>query len=146
MKIHLTKNEGPIDGYFWASPENPSFNGDYLKLGAYCYEGQVTEIYGPDFLDNIEGQSLKSFLNYLNNMMGHGATIKIGGTEPYILAKMLKERRLDLSEFNHIMFSKKLAGLHPLPFIKGILMESMTISSIDVDYNDALYTIGATKL
>jgi hypothetical protein len=146
MKIHLTKNEGPIDGYFWASPENPSFGGDYFKLGDYCYEGQVTEIYGPDFLDNIEGQSLQSFLGYLTNLMGHNASIKIGGTEPYILAKMLGERKIELADFNHIMFSKKLEGLHPLPFVKDVLMKSMIILSIDVDYNDALYTIGAKKL
>lgn len=144
MKIQLTTNEENIEGYFWGSPANPSFHGNLEKLNDYCYNGQATEIYAPSILDYIDGHNVGRIIGVLSDLLGFGAKIVIGGTDPYILSKQLIERKLSVAEYNHIIFGQKIPvkGFHPLPFIKDIIQKSnIRILNIAVDYSETLYTI-----
>lgn len=148
MKIQLTTNEEQMDGYFWASPQNKEFHGNFLKLNDCCYNGQATEIYGPVILDSIEGNQIENLIKSLSDLLSFNGKIIIGGTDPHILARQLVDRNISVAEFNHLLFSEKnlIKGLHPLPFVKGALQKhNIKITNIVVDYSEGLYTIEGTR-
>lgn len=144
MKIQLTTTEEQIDGYFWASPQNTQFHGNFHALNDCCYNGQATEIYGPVILDSIEGAQVEQLIKGLADLLAFNGKIVIGGTDPHILAKQLVDRNISVAEFNHLLFSDKstVKGMHPLPFIKGALQRhNIKVTDIVVDYSEGLYTI-----
>lgn len=148
MRIQLTTTEEQMDGYFWASPKNKKFSGDFNNLSGYCRNAQCLEIYGPDILDYIEPSKINEVLGHYSNLLRSGSKITVGGTDPYLLSKELCNRHINGAEYNYIIYGRPgVCGLHPIPAIKQILQNAqIKINDISVIYKDAMYCIEGTKL
>lgn len=148
MKIQVTTNEINRAGYFWASPDNSELStaDNFLNLSNVCHPGECDEVYGPQILDSIPVDKLENVLLEWVRLLKKDGIIKVGGTDPYMVSKLLLDRKINTSEFNHVLSGKYFAAAHPLSFIKEFFRKiNMKILSIKAGYDDGLYVVEAQK-
>ncbi len=148
MKIHITLDDPAREGYFWASPKNILFDGDYTRLDKYCYIGQCEEIYAPGFLDYLEYEKIPDVISSWVNILKRGGKLIIGGIDSYIMAKLYISRNIPINKLNNIYFGRELLvkSFNSVEDIKGLLFEAnMTIDTISLNAIDPQFVIEAHK-
>jgi predicted SAM-dependent methyltransferase len=106
MKIQVTLSEPQKEGYFYASPLNEKFDQDYGNFTKTFAPAEVTEFYAPDFLDFLNYEMVEPIIEHWMHMLAPGGLITIGGSEPYIIAKQLISRRINLEELSERLFRR----------------------------------------
>lgn len=148
-KVQVTVDQPHIGGYFYASPQNKSIKGDFLNLSDFFEECQCSEIYAPEILDAVEIKLGAQLMEVWTRLLGLNGKIFLGGTDPYLLAKISINRGINLKDLNDILFNRPyfVRSLMSIEYVKDKLIKlNLQINNISIDYATSKYVIEAEKI
>lgn len=106
MKLHLSINSTPINGYTNVSPtggENTVLS-RIDNLEGIVDEAECTEILAEDVMDFFPASRILDILKYYTSKLRHGGKIIIGGSDFQSVCKCIITKRLDAVEANKILY------------------------------------------
>ena len=148
-KVQLTVDDHPRDGYLYASPKNQEFSKDYKNFGGQYDVGEITEIYGPNFVDYFPTNAITPIISNWYNLLRTNGKLVIGGKDPYILAKRLISRSISIDDYNKELFtgSGRLLSMIGAVNLRKTLEEiGFVIDLVYFDNDKTNYTISARKV
>ena len=84
MKLHLSVNQSPLNGYLNLDTKpikpdkQPTFTGTFTDLYDMIEQSECTEILADNILDYIISKDVYSTLEYWVKLLRHGGTLIIG--------------------------------------------------------------------
>lgn len=102
MKLNLTKT--PLNSYENSTKE---------KLDS-VYDGQCSEIYGPDFLDTLTLNEYKPLISKLCKKLEHGGKLILGGIDLIEFMKNVQNYTINVEDFNLTVYSDNRQGMFTL--------------------------------
>lgn len=118
MKLHISINKAPLNGYTNISPMGgeEKFICNPKNLEGLVEDAQCTEIIAEDILDYIASNDILNFLTYYVKKLRHKGKLIIGGTDLYSLCKAVVTKNLNVLLTNHLLHGEQ---THPWDFKYG---------------------------
>lgn len=150
MKIQLTIDQPPRDGYFYASPSNPDKNvsDNFLDLQKFARACQCSHIYAPAILDALTFEDIPKHLSKWVSLLEPNGKILVGGTDAYLLAKLIISRGITMGQINSLLFNKPffIRAITSIEYIKTLFLQmNLEITNIGADYSVSSFIVEATK-
>lgn len=148
-KIQITIDQPNINGYIYASPDNKELKQDFIELSQFATECEVSEIYAPEILDALTSDNITKYITEWISLLKVGGKLIIGGTDIYLLSKMIIHRNIDLKTLNELLFKRSyfIRSFSSIEHIRGFLeAQDLYITNISTDYSASSFTIEAKKI
>lgn len=111
MKLYLSINKSPLNGYIHIDPApangNNAFCGNLLNLTNIVYFNECSEIIVEHLLDSLDYNTRQTALKHFYNLLKPEGKIIIIGNDIIEIAKSLLINEIDVSTVNKILYDRK---------------------------------------
>jgi len=109
MKIYLTINNQPLNGYVTVDPtcSQPSADciiSDIKQIDHICSDSECEEILAPEVVDYIGAKELVSTITHWKSKLRHGGKLILGGTDIMEVARQVMMGRISVPDANTVLY------------------------------------------